>query len=133
MLHMMERWHARFPATAEAVHAIRGEMAALARACGLAETRINDVKLAVSEAATNAVRHAYPSGTTGAVAATAWTEAAQLRITISDEGAGMVPRSDSPGLGLGLPLIASLADDVQIISAPHAGTEIRLAFPCPHG
>lgn len=130
---MMERWHARFPATAEAVHAIRGEMAALARACGLAETRINDVKLAVSEAATNAVRHAYPSGTTGAVAATAWTEAAQLRITISDEGAGMVPRSDSPGLGLGLPLIASLADDVQIISAPHAGTEIRLAFPCPHG
>lgn len=65
---------------------------------------IGDVKLAVSEAATNAIQHAYPSGTTGTVAATAWTEAAQLRITISDEGTGMVPRSDSPGLGLGLPI-----------------------------
>jgi serine/threonine-protein kinase RsbW/stage II sporulation protein AB (anti-sigma F factor) len=129
----MERWHGRFPATAEAVHVIRGEMAAVAKACGLSETCISDVKLAVSEAATNAVLHAYPDGIPGAVAATAWTEAAQLRITISDEGTGMVPRTDSPGLGFGLPLIASLADDLQVITSSQGGTEIRLAFPCPHG
>jgi serine/threonine-protein kinase RsbW/stage II sporulation protein AB (anti-sigma F factor) len=50
-------------------------------------------------------------------------------VTVSDDGGGMVPRPDSPGLGLGLPLIASIAD--QIVIAPPrdgAGTTVCMHF-----
>ena len=42
----------------------------------------------------------------------------------------MRPRADSPGLGLGLPLMAHLADAVDIVRTS-PGTEIHLTFPCP--
>src|SRR3954469_521804 len=103
MLLVVEHWHARFPASALAVHAIRGEMGAVARTCGLPDGRVKDVQLAVSEAATNVVQHAYPEHAPGTIAVTAWTDADRLWISISDDGSGMRPRPDSTGLGLGLP------------------------------
>jgi anti-sigma regulatory factor (Ser/Thr protein kinase) len=130
---VVARWQARFCATAEAAHAIRGEMAAVARRCGLSEERVGDVKLAVSEAATNAVVHAYRGGPAGSITATARVEDSRLRIVISDDGVGMAPRVDSPGLGLGLPLITALADEVEVVSSEEGGTEITIVFPCPAG
>jgi serine/threonine-protein kinase RsbW/stage II sporulation protein AB (anti-sigma F factor) len=106
-------------------------MAAVARRCGLSEAAVGDVKLAVSEAATNAVVHAYPGDAVGTITATAWVDEGRLRIAISDEGGGMLPRLDSPGFGLGLPLIAALADDLEIVSRQEGGTEVRIEFPCP--
>jgi serine/threonine-protein kinase RsbW len=123
-------WRARLPATDAAAHVLRGEMAAIARRCGLSSERINDVKLAVSEAVTNVVQHAYRDEDAGDVTGTAHTEHGTLRIVIADSGLGMAPRPDSPGLGLGLPLIAQVADTVEVISNGD-GTEIRMTFPCP--
>jgi serine/threonine-protein kinase RsbW/stage II sporulation protein AB (anti-sigma F factor) len=40
----------------------------------------------------------------------------------------MTPRPDSPGLGLGLPLMTRLADAVQISTHPEGGTEVRMTF-----
>jgi anti-sigma regulatory factor (Ser/Thr protein kinase) len=105
-------------------------MAAIARECGLSPERINDVKLAVSEAVTNAVQHAYRDEDPGDVTGTADTEQGTLRIVIADSGSGMSPRPDSPGLGLGLPLIAYVADAVEVVSHGD-GTEIHMTFPCP--
>jgi len=45
----------------------------------------------------------------------------------------MAPRVDSPGLGLGLPLITALADEVEVVSSEEGGTEITIVFPCPAG
>jgi serine/threonine-protein kinase RsbW len=104
-------------------------MAALARECGFGDQRVSDVKLAVTEAVTNVIRHAY-GDESGQVVAVADVDGDTLRIVIADTGAGIVSRSDNPGLGLGLPLITRLADTVDVISkAP--GTEIHMTFLCP--
>ena len=52
----------------------------------------------------------------------------RVHIVIRDHGRGMTPRPDSPGLGLGLPLMTRLADAVQISSHPDGGTEVRMTF-----
>ena len=56
-------------------------------------------------------------------------ESEELHLVIADDGDGLVPRTDSPGLGLGLPIMAQLSDHFEIVSGPD-GTEIHLAFPC---
>jgi anti-sigma regulatory factor (Ser/Thr protein kinase) len=129
----MLRWRRSYPAVPTAAQVIRAEMAAVARECGLPEDRVADVKLAVSEAVTNAVIHAYrnsPHHAPQTVTAKAYVLDEELRIVIADDGAGMAPRPDSPGLGLGLPLIASLALRLDVVSEG-AGTELHIAFPCP--
>jgi serine/threonine-protein kinase RsbW len=127
-------WQARLPAIPLSVGAIRGEVEAIARRCRMDEERVGDVKLAVSEAATNVVVHAYrdrdppPGG--GTIAATAIAEEGELVVVIADDGLGMSPRPDSPGLGLGLSLIASLAERVQVVGRPR-GLAIYMVFGCP--
>jgi hypothetical protein len=51
-----------------------------------------------------------------------------LNVTVRDEGRGITPRPDSPGLGLGLPLIASLADSVQLGRDEQERTEVQMIF-----
>jgi anti-sigma regulatory factor (Ser/Thr protein kinase) len=125
------RFAARFPAVPEAIGAIRGEMAAIADECGLDESGAANVKLAVSEAATNVVMHAYQDEP-GEITAQAYYSDGELMITIADEGSGMKPRVSSPGLGLGLPVIATAASRFEVISKEN-GTEIQMVFPCPKG
>jgi serine/threonine-protein kinase RsbW len=48
---------------------------------------------------------------------------------IADEGDGLAPRTDSPGLGLGLPIMAHVTERFEIVSGPD-GTEVHLAFRC---
>jgi serine/threonine-protein kinase RsbW len=48
-------------------------------------------------------------------------------VTVADSGGGLVPRADSPGLGVGLPLIAQLADRLDVRSGDE-GTQIRMSF-----
>jgi serine/threonine-protein kinase RsbW/stage II sporulation protein AB (anti-sigma F factor) len=40
----------------------------------------------------------------------------------------MLPRPDSPGLGLGLPLIATLAETLELGRSPDDRTEVRMTF-----
>jgi serine/threonine-protein kinase RsbW len=85
------------------------------------------VEVAVSEAVSNAVVHAYREAPEpGRIVVRARFAAACLRVEISDHGLGMRPRADSPGLGLGLPLIAQLATHVDITS--ENGTTLLLEF-----
>ena len=49
-------------------------------------------------------------------------------ITVADSGPGIQPRSDSPGLGLGLPLIASLTQRFDVEQRPEGGTRLMLWF-----
>jgi anti-sigma regulatory factor (Ser/Thr protein kinase) len=85
------------------------------------------VEVAVSEAVSNAVVHAYREAREpGRIVIRARFAAARLRVEISDRGLGMRPRADSPGLGLGLPLIAQLATHVDITSED--GTTVLMEF-----
>ena len=57
------------------------------------------VALAVSEAVTNAVMHAYCDREPGAVRIFASVAEGALVVIVSDDGPGMTPRTDSPGMG----------------------------------
>ena len=103
-------------------------MAGIATDCGMDADGVADVKLAVTEAATNAVMHAYAE-LTGELAVTAAIEDGELEIVIGDSGSGIVERRDSPGLGVGLTVIASVAERLRIVSGP-AGTQIYMTFRC---
>lgn len=86
------------------------------------------IGLAVTEAATNVVLHAYREGPPGEVRVVICAEASRLVIVVRDWGMGMRPRTDSPGLGLGLPVIASLASEFRVEAADGQGTLLRMHF-----
>lgn len=104
-------------------------MVSLARECGLAERQVDEVALAVSEAATNALVHGY-RGDRGAIHVRASGVGGELTIVVADDGGGLAPRTDSPGLGLGMTLIESVARRVEVITDP-GHTEVHMVFPCP--
>jgi serine/threonine-protein kinase RsbW len=88
------------------------------------------VALAVTEACTNVVLHAYVGAEApGYLEVSAGRTDGVIHVEVRDEGRGMVPRVDSPGLGLGLSLIAQLAD-VFVISTrrARAGMELKMEF-----
>jgi anti-sigma regulatory factor (Ser/Thr protein kinase) len=122
-------FEARIPGTPLGVSRLRRAMAELAKDCGMDAEGIGDVRLAVTEAATNAVIHAYAQSE-GELRVTAAVHQGELAIAISDTGPGLVERRDSPGLGLGLSLIASVTERLRIVN-DSGGTEIHMAFPCP--
>ncbi|HEX6024712.1 MAG TPA: ATP-binding protein [Solirubrobacter sp.] len=90
---------------------------------------LNDIALAVTEAATNAVLHAYrDDAQPGIVVIEVDREVACLCICVRDEGSGLAPRVDSPGLGLGLGLIAQVADSADVRAPESGGTEVVMRF-----
>lgn len=120
------RFRGTFPGTPLGVAAARGEVEAVAREQGFDGLALGAVKLAVNEAVTNAVVHAY-SQRRGDVSVTVSVDGEHITVTVADRGGGLAPRADSPGLGVGLPLIAQLADHLDVRS-DHDGTQIRMSF-----
>ncbi|HEY3187918.1 MAG TPA: ATP-binding protein, partial [Solirubrobacteraceae bacterium] len=88
-----------------------------------------DVALAVGEACGNVVLHAYPPGETGPLIVEARVHDRELEVVVTDMGRGMVPRPDSAGLGLGLPLMTTLARHLTISDGDGGrGTAVRMVF-----
>jgi serine/threonine-protein kinase RsbW len=116
------------PARAENIAIVRHAFGALGEAYDVSEQTLSDLRLAVTEACTNVVVHAYPEGQEGPMEVRASIADQELTVVIRDRGEGIAPRPDSPGLGLGLPLIASLADTVQLGRDDSGHTEVRMGF-----
>jgi anti-sigma regulatory factor (Ser/Thr protein kinase) len=102
----------------------RDALANLARRLG---ARVDDVKIAVSEAVGNAVVHAYRDGATGTIRVTGRHKRGRLLITVADDGIGMTPNPGNPGLRVGIPLITKLCDDVRFTSSEE-GTVVSMSF-----
>jgi anti-sigma regulatory factor (Ser/Thr protein kinase)/PAS domain-containing protein len=119
----------RVPAVPASVGELRHALSAQLEALPVPQPLIEDIGLAVSEAATNAVLHAYLGhGEPGPLLLSARLMDDRVHVVVRDHGRGMTPRPDSPGLGLGLPLMTRLADAVQISTHPEGGTEVRMTF-----
>jgi anti-sigma regulatory factor (Ser/Thr protein kinase) len=116
------------PARAENVAVVRHALGGLGDALGLDPDAIADVKLAVTEACTNVVLHAYPEGEGDLEVTADVLPDGEIAIAVRDAGRGMGPRPDSPGLGLGLPLIASLTEQLEVGGDDGAATEVRMVF-----
>jgi serine/threonine-protein kinase RsbW len=122
-----DRLDLQLPARPESIPRIRHAVVAFATAHGYEDP--GAIALAVTEAATNAVLHAYTAHSEpGEVRAVACAEPAQLVVVVRDWGSGMGPRLDTPGLGLGLPTIATLASSFDVEAAEGAGTLLRMHF-----
>lgn len=126
---MATKFHGSFPGTPDSVARIRHAISEVARDCGLSAERVHEVRLAVSEAVSNAVVHAYRERA-GEIVVAAEQRDGELVVTVGDQGGGLVPRPDSPGLGLGLPLIVALTKRMEICDGDSGETEVMMAFDC---
>jgi serine/threonine-protein kinase RsbW len=96
-----------------------------------AETKdppLADVGLAVSEAVTNVVHHAYVGQACGTVRVTLEFSADELKLVVEDDGRGLRPRVDSPGAGMGLSLMATVSDRFDTHTGLDEGTRICAWF-----
>lgn len=117
-----------YPAIPDAVPRARHRLSVLAQAAGASGSRVAEIELAVSEALTNAVVHAYRDTSAGHVHVTAGIAGGELWVLIADDGSGLRVRSGSQGLGVGLTLISQLSNDFAIVGRASGGTEIRMRF-----
>jgi serine/threonine-protein kinase RsbW len=118
------------PATAEGVGRLRRAVSDFARENGASDRSLESVNLAVSEALTNVVIHAYrDEAAPGPMVLVATAREDALLVTVADEGCGMKARVDSPGLGLGLGLMARVTEAFEIDPRPaRAGMVLRMRF-----
>jgi serine/threonine-protein kinase RsbW len=122
-----------FPAHSRYLVLARLSLAGIAPVARLDEDELADLKLAVTEACANAVRHAYPDEVGGAVHLRVHIEPGTLTIEVADEGRGLDEEAmrtwDAASMrerGMGLSIMRAVTDDLEIDSKPEAGTVVRL-------
>jgi serine/threonine-protein kinase RsbW len=121
------RWS--FEATPGAPKAGRRAVRQFAVGAGATAPALGAIMVCVSEAMTNVVLHAYRhEDRPGRVEIEAELDGDALSVRVRDQGRGLEPRLDSPGLGLGLPLISQLSASSEIVSPKRGGTEIVMRF-----
>jgi anti-sigma regulatory factor (Ser/Thr protein kinase) len=120
----------KYAATVEAIAVARRDVAGMARAAGASPGAVADIKLAVSEASTNAVLHAYASdGSRGeAFAISTASRGDRFSVWVTDEGRGGPAHVPSPGLGLGLGLMSQLCERVVIGVLRDGRTQVEMHF-----
>ena len=116
------------PARPENVSVIRHVLGAFAEALRLPDDLVEDLRLAVTEACTNVVRHAYPADVPGPVEITIIPSVDDVSVVVTDHGRGIGSSSDTTGPGLGLPLIAAIADEVELQPVPGGGSRVAMTF-----
>lgn len=118
-----------YPALSGSVAVVRRALVEFAARVGASQAKIDAVELAVSEAATNVVVHAYSELVVpGTIEVTGALASGELCVIVADRGTGLRALPDAPGLGLGLALIAQLADAVEFIRRGEGGLELRMRF-----
>lgn len=126
--HIPSALHEHLAARAGNIAPLRRMVVAYAADCGASGAQCDDVGLAVNEALTNAVLHAYADrATPGEMTVDAAGQLCALDVLVSDDGVGMVPRRvDSPGMGLGLRLMTRMSKRVDIANGPATSPGLRV-------
>ncbi len=125
--------HLSLPARAENVAVVRHVLGAFADTMALPRTQLEDMRLAVTEACTNVVRHAYDGAAgRGTMDVMLRPRSDRLEIEVADDGQGIGASVDEAGPGFGLPMMATLADELEIERSGGAGTRVSMTF-CRRG
>lgn len=120
------------PAKAEYITLCRLALSGISRYRPLRDETLHDLKLALTEACTNSVRHAYDDGGEGHVEVVYELTPGRIAIEVADKGAGFVreeatePEEMSES-GLGLAIIDSLSDELEIEPIEGRGSRLRFA------
>jgi serine/threonine-protein kinase RsbW len=121
------RWS--FEATREAPREGRQAIREFAASAEATARALGSIAVCVTEAVTNVVVHAYGhDDRPGRVEMEAELDGDSLSVRVRDHGRGLEPRLDSPGLGLGLPLISQMSASSEVVSPERGGTEIIMRF-----
>ncbi len=128
-----ERHSLRLAPLPDSVPVARIAIRETCRELGLARELTDRVELAVTEACTNVVLHAYDEDSTDrAFTVHAIVIGSSLAVTVRDAGGGIRaaagPPSKRAGLGLGMQLMAQAASSVDVVSRPGVGTRVALRF-----
>jgi serine/threonine-protein kinase RsbW len=125
--------HLTIPAKPEYVTLCRLALTGISRLHPLSEETLADLKLALTEACSNSVRHAYAGGE-GTVEIRYELHADRLVIEVADDGEGFDPaaapdeEAELVEGGLGIAIIRSIADDLEIgTRADGRGSRLRFA------
>jgi len=118
----------------ENVGVARVTLAAFAALDSFSVAEIEEIKVAVSEAVTNAIVHGYRDSP-GVVMLRAELEHSRLCIVVEDTGVGIEDieqarkpafSTDPERMGLGFVFMESFMDELEVVSAPGAGTRVRM-------
>lgn len=115
------------PAHPEYVSLVRHTLGGIAGPLGMDEEAVAGMRLAVTEACTNVVRHAYPDRP-GPMEVRVRTGPEAVQVVVRDRGQGLRPRATADSLGVGLPLIAALTDEMRVAAPPDGGTLLAMSF-----
>ena len=115
------------PARSENLKTVRHALSDFAASLGVPEKTIADLRLAVNEACSNVVRHAY-GGRAGEMRVEARPCGGSLLVLVRDSGHGLSRASRDPGTGLGL-RVASAVSSSFAVEQTTEGTQVRLLFP----
>ncbi len=132
----------KFDAKSEFVGVVRLAISGMASRMNFSVEEIEDIKVSVSEACTNAIHHGYKDNNSAKVVISATIHTDRLEITVKDDGIGFdtsiigtsqqreVSESNM-NLGLGLTFIESLMDEAEFNSTPGKGSVIRMIKKVP--
>lgn len=129
----------KLPANSENLDIIRKFISGIAENMGFSEEEIYQIELAVDEACSNVIRHAYvgKANEKDSILVTVKTKPKQIIISIADTGIGFNPNSiKTPNMdeylkrmkpgGLGLHLIKTLMDEVSFRIKPGVRNEVKM-------
>jgi serine/threonine-protein kinase RsbW len=119
------------PARAEFIALGRLALTGLARTRALSAEMVADLKLALTEACSNSVRHAYDEGREGVVEILYELSDDRIAIQVTDDGSGFDPQTleraqeELDEGGLGIAIIRALTDELEIGARPEGGSRLR--------
>jgi PAS domain S-box-containing protein len=118
------------PAVAERLSEVRHRLSDWLRGAAVPVELASDIVLAVNEAVTNSVEHAYVGSSAGAMAVDARVVDSGIRVRVVDGGKWKTPSGDTRLRGRGLPMMDAVSESVFVQRAP-TGTTVELRFPLP--
>lgn len=117
------------PAERESLPVVRQALRSLGEAVEADVESLEDTELAVTEACTNAIEHAY-GDSPGTVEVTLIPQTTSMLVTVSDRGRGMpgLGTGSLPGRGFGLSMIEGIATQLDIRPREDRGTDVAMTF-----
>ncbi len=116
------------PAHPDAITCVRHVLEGLESEWGVSREQLDDILIATVEACTNVVLHAYRDRPPGLLEVHGGMDGDTPVVAVRDHGIGMRPRTDSPGLGVGLPLIGALTSELHFGRSIDGVHEVRMRF-----
>jgi serine/threonine-protein kinase RsbW len=116
-----------YTAVPESLRRVRNDIAGFARQAGAPDRVVEAIRQASSEAAANAVEHAY-QGEPGRIDIRAELEGAALQVVVSDRGRGLAFGNRRPSPGLGFIWMLWFSDNMTLDSSETGGLEVRMQF-----